>query len=407
MKINHKILSKENKEERLLRAKNHIFSLGLRDIGSYLCRANMKYGLAKMHWVQEQLGFEANATFISGPDETISRNVTRWKSGIGYGGKISWGDGKDKFMILDVMPNACGMLVGGLQSLPKPTEIIQKINELMTTERYIEDIVVKWDFAISNHFIDMYRVERTADVDLPPYAFIIHSGTPELRSENAKGCGLYLHRSETLKMMSQQILTPFGEMNVLLDNDAIEYMEFFSFADRFSKKKRILAAEILFDNYTEISNTLHQGLINPNEIILGTHNMKKNMNKFLPIALRADLPAYLFKGKKNFDSETIEILGFSKRARKLGVLNRLKNAYILPHGGGYTFSELLNVDQVMEINNERYFVVDMHNAIGQKILTELRNIPYNYRGREVIVKTLELNLGESVARLIPEYVLKI
>jgi hypothetical protein len=85
----------------------------------------------------------------------------------------------------------------------------------------------------------------------------------------------------------------------------------------------------------------------------------------------------------------------------------LKNANILPHVGGYTFNELLNVDSVMELNNERYFVIDMHNAIGQKILTELKNIPYNYRGREVIVKTLELKLGESIARLIPEYVLKI
>jgi hypothetical protein len=367
----------------------------------------MKYGLAKIHWIQEELGYEPNATFISGPDETVSRNVTRWRQGMGYGGKISWGDGKNKFVILDVMPNACGMLVGGLEKLPKPQEIIDKINELMKTEKFIDDIKIKWDFATSNHFIDMYRVERTSDVDLPQYAFIIHSGTPELRSENPQGCGLYLHRSETLKRMAQQISTPFGDLNVVMDKNADEYMKFFEFADTFSKKKRNLAAGILFDDYTEISNTLHQGLINQNEIILGTHNMKANIDKFLPIALRADLPAYLFKGLKNFDMETIEILGFSKRARKYGVLKRLKNAYILPHGGGYTFNELLNVDQVLEINSERYFVVDMNNAIGQKILTELRNIPYSYRGREVIVKTLELKLGESVARLIPEYVLKI
>ena len=392
---------------RLERAKKHIFSTGLGDIGSSLCGANMTYGLAKIHWVQEQLGMEPNATFISGPDETVTRNKMRWKNGFGYGGKISWGDGRAKIVILDVMPNACGMLVGGMNELPKPEELIERINELETKESYVDDIRVQWDFSKSNHFIDVFKVVRLADVDLADHAFIIHSGAPELKGDNAKGFGLYVHKSEILREMAKTMETPFGKANVILENGAKEYLQFFHFADNFSKKKRMVAAKMLFGDFEEISNPLHQGLLNYNKMILGTHDIKDKYGLLFPMALRADLPAYLVRGKKNLSDEMIEILGFSKRAETLGVYSSLKNANILPHGGGYTFRDLLTVTNVMEVGGERYFEVEMHNAIGQKIFSNPKDIEFVYRGREVVIRTLEIGLGELEARLIPEYVLKV
>lgn len=392
---------------RLEIAKKHIFSTGLGDIGSSLCRENMKYGIAKIHWVQEQLGMETNATFVSGPDETVTKNKMRWKNGFGYGGKISWGDGTSKVIILDVMPNACGMLVGGMNELPKPGKLIERINAIETTESYIDDIRLAWDFSKSNHFIDVFKVVRLADIDFPDYAFIIHSGAPELKYDNAKGFGLYVHESAILSEMADTIETPFGRSNVILDNDAKEYLQFFHFANNFSKKKRRLAAKMLFEDFEEISNPLHQGLLNYNEIILGAHYIKDKEDILFPLALRADLPAYLIRGKENLSDEMIEILGFSKRAETLGVYSSLKNANILPHGGGYTFRDLLTVTNVMEVGGERYFEVEMHNAVGHKIFGNPQDIEFIYRGREVVIKTLELGLGELEARLIPEYVLKI
>lgn len=398
----------ENKHDNSLkRAKRHIFSTGLGDATSLLCRANMVYGIAKIHYAQEELGIEPNATFISGPDETITRNVKRWENGIGYGGKLSWGNGKDKVTILDVMPNACGMLVGGLDELPKPEEIIRKLAKLFNRESFIDDIPVEWDFAKSNHFIDIFNVVRTVDVDLPPYAFIIHSGTPELKADNPKGFGFYVHKSTTLKDMAKNIETPFGDVNVLLDDDATSYLKFFEFANNFSKKKRALAAGELFEDFLEISNALHQGLINYNEVILGMHDIKESTNALFPLSLRADLPAYLFRGKENLTDEVIEVSGFAKRANELGVYQRLKNANVLPHGGGYIFPDILSVVDVMDVDGARYFILDMHNAMGQKILVNPREVQYRYRGREVVVRTLELGLGDEIARLIPEYVLKV
>ena len=164
---------------------------------------------------------------------------------------------------------------------------------------------------------------------------------------------------------------------------------------------------MLFEDFQEISNPLHQGLLNYNEIILGAHYIKDKEDFLFPLVLRADLPAYLIRGKENLSDEMIEILGFSKRAKTLGVYSSLKNANILPHGGGYTFRDLLTVTNVMEVGGERYFEVEMHNAVGHKIFSNPQDIEFIYRGREVVIKTLELGLGELEARLIPEYVLKV
>ena len=96
-------------EARLKRAGDHIFSTGVEDGGSSLGLANMRYGLAKIHYLQEQLDLPANAVFVSAPDLTVTRNASRWESGYGYGGVINWGDGSLDLAVLDLKPNACGV----------------------------------------------------------------------------------------------------------------------------------------------------------------------------------------------------------------------------------------------------------------------------------------------------------
>ena len=148
-----------NKEQILRNAKNHCFFIGLNDSGSELCKASIVYGIAGIHCIQNQLGVSPNATFISTPDMTITRNTSRWKSGFGYGGKISWGAGDNELIILDTKPNACGMLVGGLEELPDTVSLIKKLHELEASKREIEGIGATWEFYKSNHFIDLFRVK--------------------------------------------------------------------------------------------------------------------------------------------------------------------------------------------------------------------------------------------------------
>jgi hypothetical protein len=82
----------------------------------------------------------------------------------------------------------------------------------------------------------------------------------------------------------------------------------------------------------------------------------------------------------NLTSENIELLGFEKRAKNLNVYDRLLNANIIPHGGGYVLPDILTVNKVIEVDGKRYFEVEMQNDRGKKIISEVRELPYEYRG---------------------------
>ena len=407
------IAEESDRSSMLKRAREHIFFTGVDDSAAALCRHNMQYGLAKIHWLQQELGHSPDATFISAPDATITRNKHRWGSGIGYGGKISWGPGDDKIIILDVMPNACGMLCGGLDELPKAEKVLKRISELDNQTSEIKGIPIKWDFAHGNHFINVFKLERLEDFDFPQYAFIIHGSVPELKGghEVTNGIGLYYHNCKTLREMAEVYRTPFGDVKVLLGDEATKYWDFYQFADGVSKDRRIEAANQIFEDYSVITNPNHQGLINLNEITLGTHSSDdKGANDGLfPLALRADLPCYLIRGFPNFNEEMIDVLGFFKRGERLGVMNRLENANILPHGGGYTFPSISSVLDVMQTSPDgpRFFVADLANGVGVQIFQDTSALQFTYRGRQVLARTLELGLGEVVAKLIPETVLKV
>jgi hypothetical protein len=217
---------------------------------------------------------------------------------------------------------------------------------------------------------------------------------------------VYYDKSKQLCEIAERIETPLGGFYILTGNSARKYFERYQWVENFSKKKRKKAAELLFGKFIEISNETHQGLINMNEIALGCHYLSAHATLF-PLTLRADLPAYLVKGNPNLNSESIELLGFEKRAKNLGVYDRLLNANIIPHGGGYVLPDILTVNKVIEVNGKRYFEVEMQNDRGKKVISEVRELPYEYRGRRVMLRALEIGSIEIVAKLIPQYVLKI
>ena len=90
----------------------------------------------------------------------------------------------------------------------------------------------------------------------------------------------------------------------------------------------------------------------------------------------------------------------------MGVYDRLRQANILPHGGGYDFPHMTGVTRVVEFGERRYFEVDLASDHGSQVISNVRDIPFNYRGKTVILRTMELGLGELVAKLVPFYVLK-
>jgi hypothetical protein len=406
-------VSELTKSDLLDRASQFIFSTGLNDGASKLCKANMKYGLAQIHLIQEKYGFEPRATFISSPDETISRNKFRWNSGLGYGGRLNWGNGNEKLIFLNVKPNCCGLLVGGLEEVPDPYDLIKKIDKIKSVEIFHDDILINWDYGVSNHFINCFETRNLSDVNLPPYIFLIHGSAPEFRDDNKHGIGLYIDKSKLLRERAIEEDTKFGKQFVLLDSDANDFLKFHEKALQFSSSKREIIASRLFDyGYKTICNQPHQFLKDYNNMYLGSNCTDTDSSiiksDIFPTTLRADISAYLFKGKKSFSNTTLKNEGFLERAENLEVLDILTNACILPHGGGYELTDIEEVLDILEYKYQRYFVTSLKaNTSRLKIIRNVRELQFEYRGRDVVLKTLQLNLGDIIARLNPLFSLKL
>ena len=401
------------KSELLDRASQFIFSTGLNDGASKLCKANMKYGLAQFHLIQEEYGFEPKATFISSPDETISRNKFRWNSGLGYGGRLNWGDGREKIIFLNAKPNCCGLLVGGLEEVPDPYDLIKKIDEVKSTELYHNKIRINWDYGVSNHFINCFETKNLSDLGLPPYIFLMHGSAPEFRGDNEDKPGLYIDKSKLLKEQAVEVNTKLGNQYILLDSDAKSYLKIHEQALKFSNSKREIIASKLFDyGYKLICNQPHQFLKDYNNMYLGSNCTDTSCSiitsNIFPTTLRADISAYLFQGKKNFSPTTLRNENFLRRAENFELVDTLTNACILPHGGGYELPDIEDVIDILEYKYQRYFVTSLKtNTNRLKIIRNVGELQFAYRGRDIVLKTLQLNLGEIVARLNPLFSLKL
>jgi len=291
--------------------------------------------------------------------------------------------------------------------------LAQQIVDFQDSSPNLDGIKVEWDFAVGNHYINIYQLEigsmeGLGETELPPYLFAIHGSAPELKTSTERGPGLYYHHSTILRDNAQIIETPFGNSLVLLDSEAKDYAKFNDYAMGFSKRRRELGASLIFADYdwTVISNVNHQGLVGVNSMLLGTHDRVKDKT-LLPVGLREDLPFYLLKGNKNLELDIIDSLGFHERAESLGVLSRLRNANLCPHGGGYSFPRLAGIISVEELRDRRrVYTAELNYGRGNELFIFPKDLEFSYRGREVILRTLELGMGEIIARLSPDFVLK-
>lgn len=127
-----------------------------------------------------------------------------------------------------------------------------------------------------------------------------------------------------------------------------------------------------------------------------------------PTALRADIASYLFRGRNNFSEMTLKNNEFLERAESFEILDLLTNANLLPHGGGYMLPDINRVQKILEYKDQRYFACELvrdRNIL--KIVRNIKELQFEYRGRDVILKTLQLELGEIIARLNPIFSLKL
>jgi hypothetical protein len=299
------------------------------------------------------------------------------------------------------------MLAGGLEQRPSLETLLLQAQTLATEQPSIDGIPLEWDFGLSNHFLSLYQAKPLVESRLLPYAFVVHGAGSELRGQSAWGDGLYWHQSESLQRRSELLQTPLGPLRVLTGADARDYYAFYQRADAFAKKRRILIARRLFEGFELYSNETHQGLVNMNDLVLGTYVVPEDEETIFPLTLQANLPAFLVKGRRGLSKAVVERLGLADRARRLRLRERLTSANILPHGGGYTFPHVHDVTSVIELGDARYFELSFSSGDGRQIVRDVRDLPFAYRGIEVLDRVAELGLGELVARLDPMYTLKV
>lgn len=393
-------ISAKEREELLHEANQRCFFFDVGDAGALLCRANMPFGIAKIHWVQRMLGYEPDARYISTPDSTVTRNRDRWLSGFGYGGAIDWsGD----FVPIELKPNCCGMLALGLVDIPPAAELGDVVKRLMTEPLDVGGPVEgSWDIDVGNHFLNLYEVSEPALVKGYRYVAIMHSSGKELRRASELGPGLYLTHGTSkgsLRDISERCETPFGAVRYARGEAARTFREYAAMAERYARRRRAAYADEIFGGRGEILfNQTHQGLTGDGRMVLGCYDLKNHDVPWVPVTLRQDLPAYLVAPSTIYSRETLERERMIERARESGCLPQLLDAGILPHGGGYTYPA---TDEGPVEVDDRGLDAPRRFRMGQgtEWFESIRELPFAYRGEEVVRRIEELGCGRIVARL--------
>ena len=402
---------------------------GVGDVGSALCEANVPFGLAKIHHVQEQLGIDPDATFVGAPDATITRNEARWSQGFGYGGVYAWsGD----FTVLDIKPNACGMIVGSLPELPDLEDLRARLHALDDQVITVDGTTIENDLAESNHFVDVFKVvpphhSRSSEsssrsdgsgpqgmVDFiansARYLYIMHSSGHEHRGPNTRGPGLYWDQSAELRAAARRFETPWGDLRIL-DGERLEtWYRHYLDVQHFNHRRREALADFLFGEHSVLINATHQGLVRGyNRANIGCYTFDDSAadDAVFPLTLSPNLPAFLVRGRHNIGEIAIEKLGWSERIERHALGRRIAGTNVLPHGGGYAYPQLRGVARVIELgpDDRRFELMPAAPDASREVIETPRHLDYSYRGLDVKNRLEELELGEVVARLDLEYVL--
>ena len=392
----------------LERAREHCFLSGVGDVGEQLCAANMPFGIAKIQEVQRQLGLPMDASFTGAPDATVTRNSMRWGQGFGYGGRIQWtGD----FAVLDIKSNHCGMIAVALHDPPPSAEIEARAKRLEKEPLVVDGVEVEFDLTEGNHFLDVCRVTERYAVGAPEAdtLAIIHSSGHEHRERSPKGPGIYWDASEELRKMMETRDTPWGPVHVLTGQKAADFYAAYTWCQDFSLRRREALARALLGPLDVIVNRTHQGQLAMNDAILGCYcfdDADLGSGQLFPLTLGPTLPAYLVRPLPNFDDTALGETGFRPRAERLGLVERLGRANLLPHGGGYSYAQYTKVRSVAERDGGRSFELEKPDGSVDQV-SDVRGAAYGYRGDEVRERMLALRLGEPVVKTEIEYILRV
>lgn len=380
-------LRREELDKRIKNAERYLFSLGMNDPAEEIGKINATLFIAKMHYVQEKLGYEPRAMFIGAPDFTFQTSPHKFYESVPEGGKVIWGDGTYDLIPGEMEFDFCGMLVGAVKNDPDLEEILDTLHEMGRKDLEIDGKGIGLrNFSPGSHFLNLYEVENYETLNLPRIVAVLHTSLNEMRDSLIN---FVYERAEKMQ-------TPFGKSYILQGADAREYKKRCRYASDFSKRKRKLLFEEIFVGEV-IANHNHYELIGPNEAIIGCNVIGKEGEIFV-ITLTDDISACLVKGRMNIFPEKIKVVTGS-RAIDGWAYERLRRANILPHGGGHKLDEMDGVAKVILYPRGKVIIPKCGSKRGTRAYVDMATIAHGYRSSDILDKVRSLELADYYATL--------
>ncbi len=382
-------LKREEFDRRMKNAEKYLFSLGVDDPAEEVGRINAILYIAKVHYIQEKLGYQPRGMFIGAPDFTFQTSPHKFYVSVPEGGKIIWGDGPYDLIFGEMEFDFCGMLVGAVRDKPDLEEILDIIHEMNEKNLEIDGRKIGLrNFSTGSHFLNLYEVENHEVLGLPKVVAVLHTSSDEMRDPLIN----FVHER------AKEMQTPFGKSYILQGDDTREYEKRCKYASEFSKRKRKLLFEEIFGSNEIIMNHNHYELTGPNEAIIGCNIIRKEGEVFV-ITLGDSLSAYLIKGKMNISSEKIKEIVPRPGAIEGWAYEELRKADIIPHGGGHKLNEVDSIAKVILYPDGKVIIPRCASKNGTSAYVDMKEISRGYRSGAILDRVRSLELGEPYATL--------
>ena len=382
-------LKREEFDERMKNAEKYLFSLGMNDPAEEVGRINAILYIAKIHYIQEKLGYKPQGMFIGAPDFTFQTTPHKFYGSVPEGGKIIWGDGSYDLILGEMEFDFCGMLVGAVKNDPDFEEILDTLYKMKEKNLEIDGRKIGLrNFSQGSHFLNLYEVENYEVLDLPKVVAVLHTSSDEMRNPLIK----------FVRERSEEMQTPFGKSCVLQGDNAREYERRCKYASEFSRRKRKLLFEEIFGSSEIIANHNHYELTGLNEAIIGCNIISKEGEVFV-ITLSDSLSAYLVKGKMNISPEKIKEIVSSPREIERWAYENLIKANILTHGGGHKLNEIDSVAKVILYPDGKVIISKCESKTGTSAYVDMKEISRSYRSEGILDRVRSLKLGDHYATL--------
>ena len=383
-------LKRKEFDEKMNFAEKNFFSLGLKDVAEEIGRENAKWFIANVHSIQEKLGYEKRAMVVGAPNFTFQTSSNKFRRGIPEGARFMWGDDAYDLVLADLEIDLCGMLIGSVEDDYSLERILNTLHKMREKRYEIDNIEIERSyFWPGGHFLKLYEVKSYKTLDFPKNVVVLHTSSNKMRNQ----------LRDFVREKAEEIETPFGMTRILRGSDAREYKKCCKYASDFSKRKRQIIFEEIFDGQT-IANHNHVDLMGLNEAIIGCDVVDEGEVSVISLTDKA----YLVKGKKNLSSEKIEEC-FGSRLIEKWAHDYLLNLNMVSHGGGHELPGVDRLEKVIFYPEGRVFIFKCGSRI--EAYEDMWNIPRDYRVEGILERVQSLGLADHYATLQLIYTIKV